>query len=62
MIAGFAMVAWPADYGHSGVMTLAVNHQGTVYEKDLGEDTEKLAPKITACDSDQTWTEVTDED
>jgi Protein of unknown function (DUF2950) len=62
MIAGFAMAAWPADYGHSGVMTLAVNHQGTVYEKDLGEDTEKVAPEISAYDSDQTWTEVTDED
>jgi hypothetical protein len=62
MIAGFAMVAWPAAYGHSGVMTLAVNHQGTVYEKDLGDDTEKLAPEITAYDSDQTWTEVSDED
>ena len=40
MIAGFAMVAWPADYGHSGVMTLGVSHQGKVYEKDLGEETE----------------------
>ena len=37
MIAGFAMVAWPADYGHSGVMTFAVSHQGTVYETDLGD-------------------------
>jgi Protein of unknown function (DUF2950) len=41
---------------------LAVNHQGTVYEKDLGEDTEKLAPEITAYDSGESWTEVADEE
>ncbi len=62
MIAGFAMVAWPADYGHSGVMTFAVSHQGTVYEKDLGEDTDKLAPDITTYDPDDSWDEVADED
>ena len=62
MIAGFAMVAWPADYGHSGVMTLAVSHQGKVFETDLGEDTAKLAPEITAYDPDQDWAEVDDED
>lgn len=61
MIAGFAMVAWPADYGHSGVMTFAVSHQGIVYERDLGPDTEKLAPKITAYDPDPAWDEVTDD-
>ena len=62
MIAGFAMVAWPADYGHSGVMTLAVSHQGKVFETDLGDDTAKLAPEITAYDPDQDWAEVDDED
>ena len=62
MIAGFAMVAWPADWSHSGVMTFAVNHQGTVYERDLGADTEKLAPQITAYDPDAGWEEVTDEE
>ena len=62
MIAGFAMVAWPADYGHSGVMTLAVSHQGKVFETDLGEDTAKLAPEIAAYDPDQAWAEVDDED
>ena len=62
MIAGFAMVAWPADYGHSGVMTLAVNHQGTVFEKDFGDDTAKLAPEITAYDPDQSWEAVIGED
>jgi Protein of unknown function (DUF2950) len=58
MIAGFAMVAWPADYGHTGVMTFAVSHQGTVYETDLGDDTETLAPRIAAYDPGQGWEEV----
>ena len=43
-------------------MTLAVNHQGTVYEKDLGVNTEKLAPQITAYDPGEGWEEVTDEE
>ena len=62
MIAGFAMVAWPADYGHSGVMTLGVSHQGKVYEKDLGEETETLAPEITTYNPGEGWDEVTAED
>jgi hypothetical protein len=62
MIAGFAMVAWPADYGQSGVMTFAVNHQGTVWEKNLGPDTAKLAPEIDAYDPGEGWDEVADED
>jgi hypothetical protein len=40
MIGGFAMVAWPADYGNSGVMTFVVNQQGRVYQKDLGKKTD----------------------
>ena len=61
MIAGFAMVAWPADYGQTGVMTFAVNHLGTVFEKDLGADTAKLAPEITAYDPGEGWDEVDEE-
>ena len=61
MIAGFAMVAWPADYGHSGVMTFAVSHQGIVYERDLGPETEKLAPEIATYDPDSGWDEVSDD-
>jgi hypothetical protein len=56
MIAGFAMVAWPADYGVSGVMTFIVNQQGRVYQKDLGPKTGKLAGKMKAYDPDPTWT------
>jgi hypothetical protein len=55
MIAGFAMVAWPAEYGHSGIMTFIVNQQGRVYQKDLGANTAKLAGKMTVYDPDDTW-------
>ena len=58
MIGGFALIAYPADYGNSGVMTFMVNHAGTVYQKDLGEDTEAHAKSITAFDPDKTWMKV----
>ena len=55
MIAGFAMVAWPAEYGDSGVMTFIVNHQGRVYQKDLKESTAKIAKEMTAYDTGEGW-------
>ncbi len=55
MIGGFALVAYPAEYGNSGVMTFIVNHDGVVYEKDLGKDTEKIATAIKKFDPDKTW-------
>lgn len=55
MIGGFAMVAWPAEYGDSGIMTFIVNQQGRVYQKDLGEQTSKVASKMTEYDPDGTW-------
>ena len=55
MIAGFAMVAWPAEYGDSGIMTFIVNQQGRVFQKDLGQDTAKIAKKIREYDPDPTW-------
>ena len=58
MIAGFAMVAYPAYYGESGVMTFIVNHNGVVYERDLGPNTAKLAPGITAFDPGKGWNVV----
>jgi hypothetical protein len=58
MIGGFGLVAYPADYGNSGVMTFMVNHAGTVYQKDLGEDTEARAKSIKSFDPDKTWTKV----
>lgn len=58
MIGGFALVAYPANYGNSGVMTFIVSHAGTVYQKDMGEDTETAARKITSFDPDKTWRKV----
>jgi hypothetical protein len=58
MIGGFALVAYPAEYGNSGVMTFAVNHAGTVYQKDLGERTESIAKGMTSFNPDQTWKKV----
>jgi hypothetical protein len=55
MIGGFALVAWPAEYGESGVMTFVVNQQGRVYQKDLGQDTAKIAEAMQAYDPDATW-------
>jgi hypothetical protein len=60
MIGGFALVAYPAEYRNSGVMTFIVNHQGNVYEKDLGPNTARIAAGMTAFNPDNTWRRVTD--
>ena len=54
-IGGFAVLAYPATYGNSGVMTFMVNHDGTVYESDLGEGTAERALAMKAFDPDDTW-------
>jgi hypothetical protein len=56
MIAGFALVAWPAEWGDTGVMTFVVNQQGKVYQKNLGSETAKSAKAMTLYDPDKTWT------
>jgi hypothetical protein len=56
MIGGFALVAWPAEYGQSGVMAFMVNQKGRVYQKDLGPQTAKIAGAMKSYDPDQTWT------
>jgi hypothetical protein len=58
MIGGFALIAYPAEYGNSGVMTFVVNHAGTVYEKDLGARTDSIAKRAYLFDPDQTWKKV----
>lgn len=58
MIGGFALIAWPAEYGNSGVMTFQVNHAGIVYQKDLGERTEFIARRTQLFNPDQTWKKV----
>ena len=61
MIGGFALIAWPAEYGVSGVKTLIVNHQGIVYEKDLGPQTATLARQTTRFNPDKSWKSVVGE-
>jgi hypothetical protein len=58
MIGGFGLVAYPADYANSGVVTFIVNHAGTVYEKDLGENTEAIVKTMTSFDPDKSWRKV----
>jgi len=58
MIGGFAVVAYPAEHEDSGVMTFIVNHDGVVYQKDLGENTGELAEAMTLYDPDETWIPV----
>jgi len=55
LLGGFAVVAWPARYGVSGVTTFIVNHDGVVYEKDLGPQTPSIAAHMTRYDPDPTW-------
>ena len=55
MLGGFALIAFPADYGNSGVMTFIVNHDGIVFSKDLGPDTARHAQTIKVFDPDQSW-------
>ncbi len=55
MIGGFAAVAWPAEYGSSGIMTFIVNHDGVVYEKDLGKMTARIAGAMSKYDPDDDW-------
>lgn len=55
MIAGFGLVAFPAQYGSSGIMSFVVNHQGKVYQKDLGPKTTELVESLKEYNPDSTW-------
>jgi hypothetical protein len=55
MIGGFALIAWPAEWGNTGVMTFIVNQRGKVFQKDLGPKTASRAKAITTYDPDSTW-------
>jgi hypothetical protein len=55
LLGGFALVAFPAEYGNSGVMTFTMNHDGVVYSKDLGPETTKLAMAIDSFDPGPDW-------
>jgi hypothetical protein len=60
MTEGFALVAWPADYQASGVMTFIVNQDGTVFQKDLGPDTASAVAALDAFNPDDSWKPVSD--
>ena len=55
MIGGFALIAWPAEWGNTGVMTFIVNQRGKVFQKDFGPNTPSKAAAITTYDPDETW-------
>lgn len=59
MSRGFALIAWPADYGNSGVMSFMISHDGEVFEKDLGPDGGQQALSMTRFDPDSSWQEST---
>ena len=56
MTGGFALVAYPAEYNSSGVMTFMVGPQGLVYQKNLGDKTADVAKAMTGFDPDESWT------
>jgi len=58
MIGGFALMAWPAEYGVSGVQTFIINHEGVLYGKDLGMNTPMLARQMTRFNPDPSWRRV----
>lgn len=60
MTGGYAIVAWPAEYGTSGITTFLMNRFGVVYQQDLGEDTPEIAANMTAFNPDNGWTITVD--
>jgi len=61
LVGGFALIAWPAEYAMSGVMTFMVSRDGVVYQKDLGMDTGAVVEKIETYDPDASWSVVVDD-
>ena len=58
MSGGFGLIAYPAEYGRSGIMTFVVNQEGVVYESDLGAETTKAADALKAFNPDAAWVEA----
>ena len=58
MVGGFALLAYPAEYGNSGIMSFIVNHDGIVYQRDLGDDTDAIARAMTEFDPGPGWMKV----
>ena len=61
MVAGFAMVAWPAQYGETGVMTFILNQDHVVYQRDLGESTAATVGSMSSFDPVEGWSAVEDD-
>jgi len=61
MVSGFALIAWPADYGNSGIMSFMISRDGRLYETDLGPDGEAIATALGAFDPGQRWSPVAQE-
>jgi hypothetical protein len=60
MIGGFGLVAYPAEYGTSGIVTFIINNDGDIYERDLGPGTSRIASRMTSFNPDHTWRKVVD--
>lgn len=58
MVGGFALVAWPADYGNSGIMSFLMGRNGRLYEADLGPDSDGIASTLPTFDPDSRWSPV----
>jgi len=58
MVSGYALLAWPATYGTTGVMSFILNQDGTVFERDLGPRTPQAAAGIKVFNPDDTWKRV----
>lgn len=61
MVGGFAMIAWPANYGETGIMSFIVNQDGVIYQHDFGEETAAAADTVTKFDPGEGWAEVDDD-
>jgi hypothetical protein len=58
MTGGFALIAWPAVFGSTGIMTFIVGPDGDVYQEDLGSETDRIARAMTTFDQDLSWSRV----
>lgn len=62
LLGGFAMMAWPARYGDTGIMTFLINQDQVIYQADLGPDTATVVQSISSFDPDKRWLPVADSD
>jgi hypothetical protein len=58
MRAGFALIAWPIQYGDTGVTSFMINHEGVIYQKDLGPNSAVIAREMKTFNPDPTWSKV----